>query len=61
MICIGVVKGSVTNFVSLVIKGSNLVRIRYISYQEGAFYYGDNYCLLASIENNYDRLSKKMT
>ncbi|WP_141654505.1 hypothetical protein, partial [Clostridium sp. C105KSO13] len=35
--------GSVINFVSLVINGSNLVRIKYeYSYQRGAYYYG--YC-----------------
>lgn len=45
--------GSVINFVSLVINGSNLERIKYeYSYQRGAYYYG--YCK-GAIKTNYFR------
>lgn len=47
------IMGSVINFVSLVINGSNLVRIKYeYSYQRGAYYYG--YCK-GAIKTNYFR------
>lgn len=44
--------GSVTNFVSMVINSSCLVRIRYKSYREGAFYYGNS---KGTITTDYQR------
>lgn len=41
-----------TNFMYTVINGSYLVRIRYKSYQEGAFYYGD---IKGTITTKYQR------